>query len=80
MTPDPTTDLVLQLQTRARVAHDLGQLLLACRSLEEAGDHGMADEYLDRLNYQLHLLLRSTETLSASDRASLGSPLIALAG
>jgi hypothetical protein len=77
--PDHSADLVLQLQTRARVAHDLGQLLLACRSEEESGDHGMADEYLDRLNYQLHLLLRSAETLSAGERAAFGSPPIALA-
>jgi hypothetical protein len=39
----------------------------------------MADEYLDRLNYQLLLLLRSTETLSAGDGALLGAPPIALA-
>jgi hypothetical protein len=79
MTPDDAADLVLQLQTRARVAHDLGQLLLDCRSQEGSTDHGMADEYLDRLTHQLHLLLRSTETLSAGDRTPLDSPPIALA-
>jgi hypothetical protein len=61
------------------VAHDLGQLLLACRAEDESADHGMADEYLDRLNYQLHLLLRSTETLSAGDQSSLDVPPVALA-
>jgi hypothetical protein len=72
VTPDHTADFVLQLQTRARVAHDLGQLLCACRSQGESADHGMTDEYLDRLNYQLRLLLRSTETLSAGDAAARG--------
>ena len=76
---DHAADLVLQLQTRARVAHDLGQLLCACRSQGESADHGMADEYLDRLNYQLLLLLRSTETLSAGGESPLGAPPIALA-
>jgi hypothetical protein len=61
--PDDTNELLLELQTRARVAHDLAVMLVSLRTEDGWRADALIDDCLDRLQRQLSLLIRGVNAM-----------------
>jgi hypothetical protein len=61
--PDDSSDLLLELETRVHVAHDLAVMLVAFRTEDGWRADALVDECLDRLQRHLQLLTCTAEAM-----------------